>query len=537
MYLAKRNLVTLEDLDSNNRLIPRFNAGLLSEQPTIEIFNRVFYIYWQNQIDKAIITVIQRLNKIPIEQRPELTYDMVAEELTIPDYATTVYNEVMRDFTSFLEYNKYQCDGSCGKFSIFNLKPHTPISLTDKQVIAVEYLDIEYLCIQFLGYADTATQVDNTIIAKKYYTFFNACYTKFDFKALLPKTLEYEGFYHRADGGEGIYDVTDETVTPDVGVYLKLKNVMYKRRYKHRVKAVWFGIGYKGEVTGKIFSHLLNTYDTIEFTSHVCNVYLDTMLTVDITNRPLMLLGKGTRINFILDNPMEYCIKFIDTTNSVSLDIRGFNFDVKGSTNNLVQTFNVQGIKYPYIKIKTNYSTTQDGIELMLTDKDYINLGNIHFAALPNLTTSEEPKALATVEMLSKKNYTNFLTKSTSQTVTAAHTYKTINITDSSVTYNSAIPYSKLESLYPKVLAKITEKIETHKFTATFIPPVGYNTALGSSYTASQLANMFPGTQWEQVNQLSATLENTITPQSIVKSTGLDGFATLYPNKIFRRIR
>lgn len=472
MYIIKRNKIVIEDLGSNSELFGNYDAGVIAEQPMLAKFNTLYSVACINSITKAIGVVLSRLNLIPEKDRPPLTYDMVREELNKPEYLEAG-NVTISKFNSYIEYNKYKCDLSCGKFD-FELDFDQLPSLTDAQIAELDLPNLLLYINTFITYFDEQPEgvIDTAIEDMKYYTFARAVYDMFDFSVLLPSTIEYSGFHAIGDGGEGVFDRLADVIPSNVGIFITLKRMTYKRRFTQYVKAAWFGAGSNTVINQETFEAML-AYSYIEFSTGVVNIAIKTPITKTLTSN-FEMFGKDTIINIQALQPIEYFV-FFDATENHLVDISGFRFNVFDTSAPFRTVFEfAPAIMFDNVLYKNTYNCNQEGHKLMQTHKDY-TVGPLEFNKLPLLTPDvQNANALATLGTVPIDTDTSdLMTINTEQIVSGGHTYETIDILGPT-SAATAMPYSKLPSLKTNVINALRDKIVALANSAKFKPPVNF---------------------------------------------------------------
>lgn len=504
MYLIKRNKVVIEDLASNSELLGNYEAGLLNEQPILAKFNELYIVTTTNYVLMAISEVLGRLMAIPEEQRPALTYDMVREELNKDKYLEAA-DIVIKKFTSYIEYNKYKCDLSCGKFD-FEVEFNSMPSLTPAQVAELDLQSLLSNLNTFVTYFDEQPDgvIDPAIEDMKYYTFARAVYNLFDFTALLPSVLEYSGFYAVGDGGDGVFDRLNETIDPNIGIFIKLKRLTYKRRFEQYVKAIWFGAGSNTLITHDTFAAMLE-YNYIEFSTDVVNISVSTPITKTLTSN-FEMFGKDTIVNLYAEQPIEYFVLF-DAAENHLVDISGFRFNVFDTTAPFRTVFEFSpNILFKNVLYKNEYNCEQDGHKLMQTHKDY-TLDSLTFNKLPLLTADvQNADALATLGTVPLDTDTSeLMTINTEQLISGHHVYDAMNITGVP-SASTAMPYSNLPALKDRVVRALKDKIVALTNSAKFRPPVNfifiqYPNQNGLLRPEDEPSAKWPNTQWQLIHK------------------------------------
>lgn len=545
MYIIERNKVVLEDLSETSSLLAIYNDDLLVNSNLLYNLDLIYASACIVNIYAAISAVKARLMLIDKQHRPDLTYEMVRDELDKPIYLGAV-DTITSKFGIFVEHNKYKCDLSCGKFDYTIPITNTP-SLTEQEKQELSFDFIPTIFLEFLQYLNTDRyNGDNPAIeGTKYYRYALNIHESIDFATIIPSTIEYNGYYARGDGGEGIFDrvALPADTKPDIGIIRRLKGLFYKRRYNDKVKAIWFGAGSNYVMTDEAFKSML-AYSNIEFNTDTVNISLSAPVEVEVDGI-FNMVGHDTIINLHADTPLEYYVRFTSSKQSI-VDITSFSFVVFNTQAPFRTVFEFDSnIVERNVLYKNKYNCEQLGNELLQTNRDY-TLPSIHFSVLPELAASADANALATLGTISLDTDTSmYMTTSTAQQITGNHTYDSIDITGAT-SQNTAMPYTKLAGLKQSVMSSLEAKLKIFASSAKFKPPVNfvfiqYPNANGLLQSADEPSNKWQNTEWELLHKLPLAMilqANNVQTNELgyVLGNTSAGVGSLEVN-IWRRIR
>lgn len=489
MYIVERNKVTIEDLKDQS-LFPDYNAGLLQEQPLVSIFNLIYKHFIKDTIYMVLIEIKEELDKIEEDKRPPLAFNMVYLKLLGKEVVTS--EKIIGYYKEYIEYRKFLCDNSCGKWSIFDIAELPQVYLTDTEKQEVEFDNIEAYLDEFIEFFDYPEDFDDqdTYVDYKYYKFAKATYNLIDFSNLLPTTLRYEGFYSINDGGQGIYKRSNDNFY-DIGVVQKIKGLYYRRQYNRWVYSWWFGMQRK--VEGVVLGYLIK-YPNIKFTNAI-HVRLDE--TIDVTvDSNIEWVGSG--ISLQIDMQPDIAFNITCTADRVSMS--GIEF----RSNKLAPIFTVNQIE---TDIYSNCSFIPEAItpELVndrtrfMTNKDY-NLDTAKFGVLPEVKQSLELNDLATYGSIDLEEVKSMLmTTDTQQTITGRHTMNSVKLDYNSSEPLAALRYSKFSETLENLKEAISDKIKELQKTIVSIPPIGFRYMVIPNFSNVLPEALWPNTQWKKI--------------------------------------
>lgn len=471
MLVVNRNLVTLEDIDRASKFLPLYNAGFIADDEITVKFQDIFTHYAIASIYKALYKLIDILIKEAGNQpRALLEYEVIKKELESQDYY--IVDEIATDFKNYIESKHWRCEGGCGNFVIKEYEPLlAPVLYPEEE----EQLDIASLpeVIADIIYSFDNAEEDQDIENLKFYDYIASIYRVFSFTSFLPNKLEFSGYRDYVDGGEGIYELTTlpKTTKADNGILLKIKGLVYKRKYTGAVKSSWFGITDNTLLTQEEFTNLL-LYPSFRFFNKKLKVIitepiiLDTITTLDIS-------AKGCTITFSVEKPVEYIIDF---TGFTSINASGFSFVIEGQDDTFKEPFKVDGVKLNNLMLDNIVNVKQSGEAFLYTNED-VTIGAIEFSDLPIISEdANTPEALAVYGSLNIDKE-KFMTTDTKQDIIATHKYKSCQIVGAT---NVLVSLGEAEDA--AVLAYLKKLVLEYKSPET-LPPRTYNLIITDNKT------------------------------------------------------
>lgn len=483
-YIAIRNKIVMEDLvtkpEKQDRgtilpLLSEINSGLLKANTISRITEDVF-------VDAILASIFKVIPNC------ETTKELEAELRKHTE-------EVAKHISLGIEYEIYNlytpCDDTCSKPRYVYEGIEQPATELPIPV------DLDIHVSKILHSLDTGKPSDS-IKLMMFFTYIEAVYKLIDFGELLPATIRFSGFYSISDGGEGVYVKVEYTPTNDIGVYLNIRNITYKRNYSSWVSAMWFGIGEQRKFAD--ITRLLK-YPLIIFTSGITLTLANTQ-TIATSGG---LVWRGNRKVDILVDSIGELETIFNLTAASRLTITGINFKYIGS-----HKFTAWITSKAKIDALRQVTYTPDvkpvSIEFIDINKDYTLANDINFSTLPILRQSSNPKALARYQDISSfATLENYMTINTTQAISANHTYnKPIELL---YAYNDNNVYKKadLDAVFKLVQVKLEAKFKDYILSVGLVnPPIGYYehqyAVNGVFLEAETPAVIYPGTKWELVN-------------------------------------
>lgn len=490
MYIVERNKVTIEDL-KDATLFQEYNAGLLEEQPLVSTFNLLYKHFMKDTIYRAIIEVKEELDKIDEKIRPPLEFNMVYLKLLGKEVVTS--ENIIKYYKEYIDYRRFLCDGSCNKWSIFNIADLPQIYLTDIEKLEVEFDNIEAYLDEFIEFFDYPEDFDDpdTYRDYKYYKLAIDTYKLIDFSSLLPTRLMYEGFYSINDGGQGLYERSNDSFY-DIGVVQKIKGLYYRRQYNRWVYSSWFGMQRK--VEGSVFKYIIK-YPNIKWNSFI-HVRIDETIDVEVVDD----------INWVANgNSMKFDLQQADTAFSITcLANRVSMHNIEFISNKVDPVFILNEIEtdiYSSCVFTPGAATPtlNNDFTRFMTNKDY-NLDTAKFGVLPEVQQSLELNDLATYGNIDLEEVKSMLmTIDTQQTITGSHTINSVKLDYNSGEPLAALKYNKFYETLENLKEAISDKIRELQKTIVSIPPIGFRYMAIPNFSNILPEVLWPNTQWKKI--------------------------------------
>lgn len=471
MLVVKRNSIVLEDVDRKSKFLPLYNAGFIADDEIAVKFQEIFTHYATASIYKALYKLIDILIKeAGTQPRAILEYEVVKKELELPEY--NIVNDVATDFKNYIESKYWNCEGGCGHFVIKEYEPLLAPVLYPEEEEEMDISSLQYNIADLIYSIDNAVE-DAELENLKFYEYITTTYNVFSFSSFLPKTLEFSGYRDFVDGGEGVYELTTmpKNTKVDNGILLKIKGLVYKRKYTGVVKSSWFGITDKTILTQEEFTNLL-LYPTFRFFNNALKVIITETIQLPTTTS-IDISANGCNILFSIEKPVEYIIDF---SNFASVKAKGFNFIVEGQDDTFKEPFKLENVKLTNIMLDNIVNVKQSGEAFLYTDID-TELDTIEFLDLPIVADdANNPDALAVYDSLNIDK-DKFMTTDTKQDIIAVHTYKSCSVTGPT----NILLYIN-ESTDAAIVAHLKSLIALYK-SPEALPPNTYNLIITDTKT------------------------------------------------------
>ena len=511
MYIVERNKVTIEDL-KDATLFQEYNAGLLEEQPLVSIFNLLYKHFMKDTIYRAIIEVKEELDKIDEKIRPPLEFNMVYLKLLGKEVVTS--EQIIKYYKEYIDYRRFLCDGSCNKWSIFNIADLPQIYLTDIEKVEVEFDNIDTYLDEFIEFFDYPEDFDDpdTYRDYKYYKLAMDTYKLIDFSSLIPMRLMYEGFYSINDGGQGLYERSNDNFY-DIGVVQKIKGLYYRRQYNRWVYSSWFGMQRK--VEGSIFKYIIK-YPNIKWNSSI-HVRIDETIDVEVTED----------INWVANgNSMKFDLQQADTAFSITcLANRVSMHNIEFISNKVDPVFILNEIETDIYSScvftpEAATLTLNNDLTRFMTNKDY-NLDTAKFGVLPEVAKSTNPHDLAVLGSIDLEEALQYLmTKNTGQIITATHTFNDILIEYTTKELSAAFKVDEIEAVVDTMKKAIKDKIQQLATNLIATPPIGYRYMSIQDYNTPEPTQLWPNTQWKKLDIDSHLVANNSEYEQLIVDKG-----------------
>ena len=491
MYIVERNKVTIEDL-KDATLFQECNAGLLEEQPLVSTFNLLYKHFMKDTIYRAIIEVKEELDKIDEKIRPPLEFNMVYLKLLGKEVVTS--ENIIKYYKEYIDYRRFLCDGSCNKWSIFNIADLPQIYLTDIEKVEVEFDNIEAYLDEFIEFFDYPEDFDDpdTYRDYKYYKLAIDTYKLIDFSSLLPTRLMYEGFYSINDGGQGLYERSNDSFY-DIGIVQKIKGLYYRRQYNRWVYSSWFGMQRK--VEGSVFKYIIK-YPNIKWNSFI-HVRIDETIDVEVVD-DINWVANGNSMKFDLQQA-DTAFSIICRANRVSMH------NIEFISNKVDPVFILNEIETDIYSScvftpEAATPTLNNDLTRFMTNKDY-NLDTAKFGVLPEVAKSINPHDLAVLGSIDLEEALQYLmTKSTGQIVIATHTFNDMLLEYTTKELSAAFKVEEIQVVVDTMKKAIKDKIQQLATNLIATPPIGYRYMSIQDYNTPEPMQLWPNTQWKKLD-------------------------------------
>ena len=491
MYIVERNKVTIEDL-KDATLFQEYNAGLLEEQPLVSTFNLLYKHFMKDTIYRAIIEVKEELDKIDEKIRPPLEFNMVYLKLLGKEVVTS--ENIIKYYKEYIDYRRFLCDGSCNKWSIFNIADLPQIYLTDIEKVEVEFDNIEAYLDEFIEFFDYPEDFDDpdTYRDYKYYKLAIDTYKLIDFSSLLPTRLMYEGFYSINDGGQGLYERSNDSFY-DIGIVQKIKGLYYRRQYNRWVYSSWFGMQRK--VEGSVFKYIIK-YPNIKWNSFI-HVRIDETIDVEVVD-DINWVANGNSMKFDLQQA-DTAFSIICRANRVSMH------NIEFISNKVDPVFILNEIETDIYSScvftpEAATPTLNNDLTRFMTNKDY-NLDTAKFGVLPEVAKSINPHDLAVLGSIDLEEALQYLmTKSTGQIVIATHTFNDMLLEYTTKELSAAFKVEEIQVVVDTMKKAIKDKIQQLATNLIATPPIGYRYMSIQDYNTPEPMQLWPNTQWKKLD-------------------------------------